>query len=40
MEEEVERMLNKSPKWVPAFQFGRNVKAYRLQPITFEIAKD
>ena len=37
MEEEVERILKKSPRWVPARQFGRNVKAYRIQPITFVV---
>ena len=35
MEAEVKRMLRKSPKWEPAHQFGRLVKAYRKQPITF-----
>ena len=37
MEEEAERILNRSPRWNPALQFGRKVKAYRLQPITFVI---
>ena len=40
MEEEVIRILKKSPKWVPAIQFGRNVKAYRKQPVTFMVAKN
>lgn len=40
MEQEVVRLLKKSPNWVPAFQFGRNVKAYRLQPVTFVVTKD
>jgi protein TonB len=39
MEEEVVRILKKSPQWVPAFQFGRNVKAYRKQPVTFMVSK-
>ena len=39
MEEEVIRILKKSPQWVPAIQFGRNVKAYRRQPVTFMVAK-
>ena len=39
MEDEVVRILRKSPRWIPAIQFGRNVKAYRKQPITFVIAK-
>lgn len=37
MEEEAERMLKQSPRWVPAQQFGRKVKAYRRQPITFVV---
>ena len=39
MEEEVIRILKKSPQWVPAIQFGRNVKAYRRQPVTFVVEK-
>ena len=39
MEDEVVRILKKSPPWIPAFQFGRNVKAYRKQPVTFVVAK-
>jgi antitoxin component YwqK of YwqJK toxin-antitoxin module len=39
MEDEVIRILRKSPSWVPAIQFGRNVKAYRRQPVTFVVAK-
>ena len=31
------RILKKSPKWVPAQQYGRNVKAYRKQPLTFVV---
>src|SRR5205814_5750538 len=37
MEKEVIRILKKSPKWAPAFQDGRNVKAYRKQPVTFVV---
>lgn len=40
MEEEVVRLLKKSPRWIPAIQFGRNVKAYRKQPITFVVTKN
>ena len=29
------RLIEISPKWEPAFQKGKNVKAYRRQPITF-----
>lgn len=37
MEEEVMRIIKKSPRWIPAQQYGRKVKAYRKQPITFVI---
>jgi antitoxin component YwqK of YwqJK toxin-antitoxin module len=37
MEKEVIRVLNLSPKWTPAVQFGSPVKAYRKQPLTFVI---
>lgn len=40
MEDEVVRIMRKSPQWIPAIQFGRNVKAYRKQPITFVVAKN
>lgn len=39
MEEEVMRVMKKSPKWVPASQFGRPVKAYRSQPVSFAVQK-
>jgi hypothetical protein len=37
MEEEVIRVLKKSPHWKPAVQDGRIVKAYRKQPVTFAV---
>jgi hypothetical protein len=37
MEEEVLRILKLVPKWTPASQNGRYVKAYRKQPVTFII---
>lgn len=37
MEQEVIRLLKKSSKWVPAYQHGKNVRAYRLQPVTFMV---
>lgn len=40
MEEELMRMLRQSARWEPAVQFGRNVKAYRIQPITFVVEKE
>jgi len=29
--------IKKGPKWKPAVQNGRNVKAYRRQPVTFRL---
>ena len=37
VEEEVIRMLQRSPKWTPARQWGRVVKSYHTQPVTFSI---
>jgi periplasmic protein TonB len=37
MEEEAIRVIKKATKWEPAIQNGYKVKAYRTQPITFEI---
>src|SRR6266404_6240401 len=37
MEDEAVRVIKKGPQWKPAIQNGRNVKAYRKQPITFQI---
>ncbi|MCH5715853.1 energy transducer TonB [Niabella hibiscisoli] len=31
-------IITKSKNWVPAVQYGRFVKAYRIQPVSFEIA--
>ena len=39
MEAEVMRILRKSPLWVPAVQYGKKVRAYRKQPVTFQIEK-
>lgn len=39
MEEEAVRLIKQCPKWIPAQQFGKKVKAYRKQPITFVISK-
>ncbi len=38
MEEEAMRTIKKGPKWNPAIQNGRQVKAYRKQPITFAVS--
>lgn len=40
MEQEALRVLRKANKWKPAQQNGRLVKAYRRQPITFEVAQN
>ena len=32
--------IRKGPKWKPAVQNGRNVKAYRRQPVTFQLAEE
>lgn len=39
MEAEAVRVISKGPDWVPAIQNGRNVKAYRKQPITFVVSE-
>lgn len=31
--------IKKGPKWKPAVQNGRNVKAYRRQPVTFQLSE-
>ena len=40
MEEEAMRVIRKGPKWSPAIQNGRQVKAYRKQPITFRVESE
>ena len=40
MEAEVIRILRKSPLWVPAIQHGKNVRAYRKQPVTFQVIEE
>jgi protein TonB len=40
MEEEAVKVIKKGPKWTPAIQNGRNVKAYRKQPITFQVQEE
>ncbi|MFT3979017.1 MAG: energy transducer TonB [Ferruginibacter sp.] len=37
MEEEALRVIKRSPRWIPAIQFNKPVKAYRRQPITFMV---
>lgn len=36
--EEAVKIIKKGPKWTPALQNGRNVNAYRQQPITFAVS--
>ena len=40
MEEEVIRIIKKSPNWIPATQNGNIVKAYRRQPIAFLVSEN
>jgi antitoxin component YwqK of YwqJK toxin-antitoxin module len=40
MEAEGIRVIKNSPKWTPASMFGKLVKAYRRQPITFSYTGD
>jgi periplasmic protein TonB len=40
MEEEAVKVIKKGPKWEPAVQNGRKVKAYRKQPITFVVQSE
>jgi protein TonB len=37
MDEEAIRVIRKGPKWIPAQQNGRQVTAYRTQPIVFQV---
>lgn len=37
MEQEAIRTIQKGPNWTPAIQNGNKVKAYRRQPITFQV---
>lgn len=39
MEQEAIRVIKKSGKWKPAIQNGREVKAFRKQPITFQVTE-
>ena len=39
MEDEAVKVIKRGPKWTPALQNGRNVNAYRRQPITFVVSE-
>jgi len=36
IDQEALRLIKNSPTWTPAVQNGKNVKAYKMQPITFK----
>lgn len=38
MEPEVIRIITKGPKWIPAVQNGKKVRAYKKQAVTFEVS--
>ena len=40
MEDEAVKIIKRGPKWTPALQNGRNVNAYRRQPITFVVEEN
>jgi hypothetical protein len=40
MEQEVVRIMKKSPSWTPAIMNGKPVNAYRKQPVTFMAAQE
>ena len=40
MDTEAINAIKKSGKWMPAIQNGKQVKAYRTQPITFSVASE
>jgi protein TonB len=40
MEDEAIRVIKRGPKWKPAIQNGRQVKAYRKQPVTFVVSDE
>jgi periplasmic protein TonB len=40
LEQEAVRVLKKATKWEPAIQNGRQVKAYRIQSITFQVTEE
>lgn len=39
MEAELERLMQQSPRWEAAHLFGRTVKAYYIQPVTFVVTE-
>lgn len=39
LDKEAMRMIIKSPAWVPAQQFGKKVRSYKLQPVVFRLER-
>jgi protein TonB len=39
LDNEAMRMVIKSPAWVPAQQFGKKVRSYKLQPVVFRLER-
>jgi periplasmic protein TonB len=39
LDREAMRMIYKSPLWVPAQEFGRKVRSYKIQPIVFRLER-
>jgi periplasmic protein TonB len=37
LKDEISKLLKESPKWTPAFKNGKNVNAYKRQPISILI---
>ena len=40
MEKEAVKIIQRGPKWTPALQNGNVVKAYRRQPVTFQVLEE
>jgi len=40
MEDEVIDLIKKGPKWIPAEQNGKKIKAFKTQPVTFVVSKE
>ena len=40
MEEIAIKVIKKGPRWIPAIMNGHNVKAWRKQPITFQVTSE
>jgi protein TonB len=39
LDEEAIRIIRKSPNWIPASKDGKQLKSYKLQPITFKLTR-